>query len=80
MRLHAIADVVAHGFTQDYDAAIAIAGGIFDHSNADVAEAPRAPDRNAGFAGIFDCSDRVPIDGFERNVEKLHACVSFGAS
>ena len=49
-----------------------VTGRIFDHANADVAEVPGPPIRDAGFALVFGALDIGPVDGFKRAVRYFH--------
>jgi hypothetical protein len=53
-----------------------VAGGIFDHPHADVAELPGAPARDAALAGVDRLRYVRPIGGAERDIADLHECLS----
>ena len=49
-----------------------VPGGVFEHAHAYVAEVPRAPMGNAGFACVFCPIHGAPVDDAERQVRDLH--------
>src|SRR5690606_27069572 len=50
-----------------------VAGRVFDHAHADVAELAGAPIRLAGVARVFGGFDRLPIGGAEGDIAQIHA-------